>query len=95
MIGAAGNRLFIDFFIKSRCRCGKIGLANNDTTIKIGSYSEDGLVYVMQENVPVVYTAECSFYEKIKNIKNKKALFFIYASFLLYHQANYTSDGIE
>lgn len=42
--------------------------ATNNTTIKMGSYADNGAIYVMQENEPVVYTAKCSFYEKIKSV---------------------------
>ncbi len=38
------------------------------STIKMGSYAEDGDVYVMKGDVPVVYKAPCSFYETVKNL---------------------------
>ena len=36
------------------------------TKIKMGSYGEDGNVYVMLSGVPVVYLADCPFYEVVK-----------------------------
>ncbi len=42
---------------------------NGTSVIKMGNYAENGEVYVMNGDVPVVYSAECSFYENVKNIK--------------------------
>ena len=39
------------------------------TTVKMGSLDEDGKVYVMCGNVPVIYTADCPFYDIIKDAK--------------------------
>lgn len=36
------------------------------TTVKMGSYGEDGKVYIMCNNLPVVYLADCPFYENVK-----------------------------
>lgn len=41
---------------------------NATSTIKMGQYAEDGEVYVMKGDVPVVYKAPCSFYENVKNL---------------------------
>ncbi len=38
------------------------------STVKMGSYTPDGLVYVMKDDIPVVFTAYCSFYESIRNL---------------------------
>lgn len=38
-------------------------------TLKMGNYAENGEVYVMRDDLPVVYSASCSFYETIKNLK--------------------------
>lgn len=38
-------------------------------TLKMGNYAENGEVYVMRDDLPVVYSAYCSFYETIKNLK--------------------------
>ena len=37
------------------------------TKVKMGSYGEDGGVYVMKGDVPVVYLADCPFYEVVKD----------------------------
>lgn len=41
---------------------------NATSTIKMGQYAEDGDVYVMKGDVPVVYKAPCPFYENVKNL---------------------------
>jgi hypothetical protein len=38
------------------------------SVVKMGEYAEDGTVYIMKNDVPVVYKAVCSFYESVKNI---------------------------
>lgn len=38
-------------------------------TLKLGSYGDDSLVYVMNADIPVVYAANCPFYESIKEVK--------------------------
>lgn len=41
-------------------------------TIKMGSYDSDGNIYMMYNNVPVVYAAECSFYEEVKGTRGSE-----------------------
>ena len=43
--------------------------ANGEVTVKMGGYAGDNTIYVMQGNLPVVYTAECPFYEIVKEAK--------------------------
>ena len=43
--------------------------ANGKVTVKMGNYTGDNTVYVMQGDLPVVYTAECPFYEIVKEAK--------------------------
>ncbi len=43
----------------------------NKTTIKMGNYGENGNVYLICNNIPVVYLAQCPFYEVIKGINAK------------------------
>lgn len=43
--------------------------ANGKVTVKMGKYAGDNTVYVMQGDLPVVYTAECPFYEIVKEAK--------------------------
>ena len=45
--------------------------ANAKVTIKMGNYAGDNTVYVMQGDLPVVYTAECPFYEIVKEAKTQ------------------------
>lgn len=40
---------------------------NGEVTLKMGSYAEDGAVYVMRDALPVVYMANCPFYELVKD----------------------------
>ena len=40
----------------------------NKTTIRMGDYGENGNVYIMCNNIPVVYLAQCPFYETIKGV---------------------------
>lgn len=42
------------------------------TTVRLGNYAEDGKAYVMCNDIPVVYLAECSFYETVKAIEPAK-----------------------
>ena len=46
--------------------------ANGNSTVKMGSYAENGEVYIMYNDIPVVYTAECPFYEAVKNANPKE-----------------------
>lgn len=39
---------------------------NQDISIKMGSFSENGEVYIMKGDVPTVYSASCPFYEIVK-----------------------------
>lgn len=39
------------------------------TTVKMGDYGDGGNVYVMSNNLPVVYLANCPFYEIVKESK--------------------------
>ena len=41
------------------------------TTLRMGNYGEDGNVYLMCNNKPVVYLAQCPFYETIKGVNAK------------------------
>ncbi len=43
--------------------------ANTSAAIKLGSYTDDGSVYVMRDDAFVVYRAKCPFYETIKAIE--------------------------
>ena len=43
----------------------------NKTTVKMGNYGEDGNVYLMCNSTPVVYLAQCPFYEIIKGVDAK------------------------
>ena len=43
--------------------------ANGKVTVKMGSYAGDNTIYVMQGDLPVVYTAQCPFYEIVKEAK--------------------------
>ena len=43
--------------------------ANGKVTVKMGDYAGDNTVYVMQGDLPVVYIAECPFYEIVKEAK--------------------------
>ena len=38
------------------------------SVVKMGNYSDDGAVYVMRDDIPVVFKAVCSFAEPVKNI---------------------------
>ena len=40
--------------------------AKGKNTIKMGNYAENGNVYIMYNNLPVVYLADCPFYETVK-----------------------------
>lgn len=40
--------------------------AQTEVTLKMGSYAEDGMLYMMKDELPVVYLAECPFYEIVK-----------------------------
>ena len=42
---------------------------SGETTIKMGSYGDNGSVYVMCNDIPVVYLAACPFYETVKQSK--------------------------
>lgn len=42
---------------------------NGTSIVKMGNYTDDGYVYVMKADIPVVYKAECKFYEAVKNLK--------------------------
>lgn len=42
---------------------------SGETTVKMGSYGDGGSVYVMCNDVPVVYLAACPFYETVKQSK--------------------------
>jgi len=44
-----------------------ISFDEKKVTVKMGNYGENGSIYVMRDNLPVVYLAQCSFYENIKN----------------------------
>lgn len=46
-------------------------LDGNKTTVRMGDYGEDGNVYLMCNNKPVVYLAQCPFYETIKGVNAK------------------------
>lgn len=39
------------------------------TTVKMGNYGENGNVYLMCNDTPVVYLAQCPFYEIVKDVK--------------------------
>ena len=41
---------------------------NGTSTVKMGTYAEDGTVYVMHDDIPVVFKANCPFYESVKNL---------------------------
>lgn len=43
--------------------------ANGTVSMKMGDYDEEGNVYMMYNNVPVVYAAQSSFYETVKETK--------------------------
>ncbi len=43
----------------------------NKTTVRMGNYGENGNVYLMCNNLPVVYLAQCPFYEVIKGVNAK------------------------
>ncbi len=43
----------------------------NRTTVIMGNYGENGNVYLMCNNVPVVYLAQCPFYETVKGLDAK------------------------
>ena len=37
----------------------------------MGDYGENGNVYIMCNNIPVVYLAQCPFYETVKGVNAK------------------------
>ena len=41
---------------------------DGETTVKMGKYADDGTVYVMRNDIPVVFTAVCAFYEPVKTL---------------------------
>ena len=41
---------------------------NGKFTVKMGTYAEDGTVYVMRDDIPVVFKASCPFYEPVKTL---------------------------
>lgn len=43
----------------------------NKTTVRMGDYGEDGNVYLMCNSTPVVYLAQCPFYETVKGVDAK------------------------
>lgn len=43
----------------------------NKTTVRMGNYGENGNVYLMCNNIPVVYLAQCPFYEVVKGVNAK------------------------